>query len=323
MHPIIELVFARNTEAIKNAIKQGTSANQPEGMDRTILALAAACNYIDVMEAVVGAGADINKTNADDLGYTPLIEAAREGHLEAVKWLLDNGADIEGKDSREGGALLHAAIGAHKEVLEYLLAKGADVNAMDNNGRTAAHYLCQFAMQWGSAKITQTVNGVTTELENPQFKKHTEIFKILLDNMKEVNLFSSYGYTPLHHAAETNNVTFINMLLDHGAEVNIINPKDYTSLHAACDAGNLEAAQALVARHAFINIEDKDGFSPLLGAVVSGNVSLVKFLVEKGAMKDIAAKVQYGIVEPGDTPITVAQKQGNLEMMQLLYNSVN
>ena len=47
------------------------------------------------MEALVEAGADIDK--ASDIGDTPLIRAAEEGHTAAVEWLLEDHADFHTK----------------------------------------------------------------------------------------------------------------------------------------------------------------------------------------------------------------------------------
>jgi ankyrin repeat protein len=40
-------------------------------------------------------GANLEEPN--DEGYTPLMEASREGHMEVVEFLLDKGADVNAK----------------------------------------------------------------------------------------------------------------------------------------------------------------------------------------------------------------------------------
>ena len=60
---------------------------------------------------------------------TPLSLAAKQGHCEMVKVLLDKGADINAQGGRYGNALQAASFGGYKQVVKTLLDKGADVNA--------------------------------------------------------------------------------------------------------------------------------------------------------------------------------------------------
>ena len=55
-------------------------------------------------------------------------DAAAKGNIDAVKYHLETGADVNAKGYR-GFTLLHyAARNGHKEIVELLIAKGADVN---------------------------------------------------------------------------------------------------------------------------------------------------------------------------------------------------
>jgi ankyrin repeat protein len=70
----------------------GPDPNATDAYGMTGLYRAAANNKIDNMAALVTAGANIDY--ADHHGGTALIVATINGHTEAIKWLLDNGANI-------------------------------------------------------------------------------------------------------------------------------------------------------------------------------------------------------------------------------------
>ena len=80
---------------------------------------------------IVDTGDDVNSK-----GITSLIGAAAGDHIEIVQALIDAGADVNAKDHSGWTALDHAAVKGHTEIVKILLKAGADVNAKDSNGGT-------------------------------------------------------------------------------------------------------------------------------------------------------------------------------------------
>ena len=66
--------------------------------------------------------------------------AAKTGHLEAIQRALSSGAAVEDRDPELGGTALHwAAITGQAEAIRLLLEQGANVTAADRDGATALH----------------------------------------------------------------------------------------------------------------------------------------------------------------------------------------
>lgn len=67
-----------------------------------------------------------------DFGATPLLCAALGGHIEAVKVLIDRGADVNAKANGFGSIgqtpLTAAAYGGHADIAKLLIERGADID---------------------------------------------------------------------------------------------------------------------------------------------------------------------------------------------------
>jgi ankyrin repeat protein len=82
-------------------------------------------------------------TRDDEDRNTPLILAAKNGHVEAVRALLQSGADVQRSSAKTETALHWAAWNGHPEVCSLLLDWGAKVNTMGGGGTwkaTALHW---------------------------------------------------------------------------------------------------------------------------------------------------------------------------------------
>jgi ankyrin repeat protein len=79
------------------------------------------------IERLIGRDVDINCQGK--FGQTPLFEAALAGQLEAVRFLLNHGADPRILSNDCAGPLFFACARGYIEIVNLLIEHGADVNA--------------------------------------------------------------------------------------------------------------------------------------------------------------------------------------------------
>jgi len=93
----------------------------------TALTYVAGKGNMEAAKFLISKGADVNEGS-------PMTSAASEGRREMMEYLLSQGATLK---SRRGGGntiLMEAASRGHRNVVELLVSKGEDVNAVDENG---------------------------------------------------------------------------------------------------------------------------------------------------------------------------------------------
>ena len=108
---------------VQMLIKSGNAGNTyNEAMQ-----IACYYNQTSCLELMIEAGADVNEGSKSSMS-TPLNSAARGGSLDCVKLLLQNRANINGKEGGEQPLSIACQYG-NLEVAEYLIQHGADINS--------------------------------------------------------------------------------------------------------------------------------------------------------------------------------------------------
>jgi ankyrin repeat protein len=160
------------------------------------LCMAVMMNRFDILDMFVEAGADLN------LGYKPgdkepLVIALTHGNLEAVKYLVEHGAEIN-------GAYIVISCG-EMEMLRYFVEHGMDVNLKTAAGNTALNV----ALNNGSVNIV----------------------RYLLEQGADVNARGRNGDTPIYRALKVVNPEFVALLLAHdGIDFSIKNDKGESAM---------------------------------------------------------------------------------------------
>lgn len=121
--------------------RAATPAPDGSGSGHTSLHVAAASGCLPIVQALLGAGADVNARRA--MGATPLHWACRGGHVDAVRALIAAGARPSEADGLGLTPAHLAAVRGHASVLQALAqAAGACLHARTPAGRTALHGVC-------------------------------------------------------------------------------------------------------------------------------------------------------------------------------------
>lgn len=117
--------------------------------EQSLLSIASQYGHDNIVNYLISKGAKIE--DQDEYGSTPLHYAARSGHLDVVKILINAGADVNKKAMKKFVRLygidtqkitgtketpLHNACSlGHLEVVKYLLSCGARLDLVDHYGR--------------------------------------------------------------------------------------------------------------------------------------------------------------------------------------------
>lgn len=181
---------------------------------------------------MAGCDLDYNKEIAGSL----IFHAVSNGNHACVKALIDNGASIHTKTSRNGVHPLHVACAMGDEVMvKLLLDNGVNVDV-------------------------GTSRDDMTSLTIAMLGSHMGIVHLLLAHGANVNHKSAIcGSSLLHTAVKQGTAQVVEVLLEAGADINSENTIRRTPLHIAVGAGNDSIVALLIKRGVNVNCGGQEG----------------------------------------------------------------
>jgi ankyrin repeat protein len=264
---------------------------------------------------VRGGSPDRGRRSPRPGGMSPLHYAARDGRLDIAQALVAAGADVNAREANDITPLLTAISNNHVDVAQFLIDHGADVNASDWYGRTPLWSAVETRnMDVDNASFENGIDRapflalITTLLDhgaNPNARTAEQppvrpSFLRVTGTLEWVNFT---GMTPFIYAARAGDVTVMRALLAHGADPNITTFGGTTALMAASgvnwvfsqtyDEGQkalLDAVQLCFDLGQDVNATNSMGITALIGAANRGSDDIIRFLVSKGAKLDAKDK---------------------------------
>jgi len=223
-------------------------------------------NDLASLKARLAKGADVN--TRDQRGSTLLMHAAAFGSPEAVKLLLESGAQVNAKNDLEATALILGA--GNPEKARMLVEKGADVNAHSKLGRTPL--MIAASCDGCSATVKLLLDkGADPNAKDNEGALAAGAAVIVPENGAGRRPRAKQGDTALAAAARADNSDSVNLLLAKGVGADAGDGQGYTPLSWAASNCNLEAVKLFLSKGADVNSANTSG-----GEVKFGKIQLIK-----------------------------------------------
>ena len=296
--------------------KRGERPSDPRG---TPLHYAALCGLDVVVKSLIAQHSPNLDTRCFDHKSTALLLASRRGHVEAIRVLLDNDADANGRNRFKSTPLHLASTRGHAEAVRLLLERGANVTLKDDQG-FEAFALANQGGHWKVARVfLEFGHGVGlvghhinqwSPLNRALFEGDIGLACDLIERGADPTVQAHDQLVPLQAASLGGRAEAIRILLEHGVDVTAHN--NYGSpLHLASVAGHVEVVRILLKHGADAATRGKKGWTSLHVASFGGHIGVVRILLQHGT--DLTSRNDEGWAS-----LHLASFGGHVEIVRLL-----
>jgi len=263
-------------------------------------------------------------------GMSALHLAAREGHLDAARALVEAGADVNVVAVTDKmPPITTAIINGYFDLAYFLLDHGANPNLTTTGALTPLW--AAIDQGWAARTWYPAANS------EQQKVTHLDLMKALIDHGANVNArtgpklwFRTFhgdwvdpdGSTAFWRAAQANDIPAMRLLVAAGADPKIPTAHGCSPLQVAAGYGyqpqtsnfapdaRLASVKYLVEEAgADVNSKDDKGYTPLHGAALMNDKALIDYLVGKGG--DVKVRANYVFGRNSDTDASVEPGKGD------------
>ena len=350
-------INARNKNggtALSSAIGTGNKTivtlllNAGAQIDSYSLAIALQCSHIEILELIIDKSANKQKARNEALGFAALLNKP-----EYIRKLIEQGADVNARNSQNKTPLLIAAEKGHEKCVQLLLEAKADVTLQDDAKLDALAY----AKNNGHETIVRMFEQALSDklykqrafLEAAKHGEKAVIEELLKQGIDKNNVQDAQGNTALICAVANGHTQIVDLLLKENVEINSANKKNETALTLAVRKADRALVQALIAfpeRIALPHLERSLRIAAYRGlneivtlltnahsnkiraracvlyaAVEGRKKELIEGLIKEGVDINTAYVIHYAISSPDVTPLMFAVVRNLNDMVKWLLNN--
>lgn len=237
--------------AIASASVVSNGIDHQDAFMRTALHYASEQGHLLAIRILIESGCRLDITAAD--GLTPLHVAVVKNHIDVVKTLIKAGSNVNYKTHEKMTSLHFAASRGYLDLVKLLVNSGAYLESRDTNERTALYLAAG--------------------------RGHVDVVKYLIAAGANVNGEEIHAYTPLCEAVWQRYAAVVEILLSSGARIT----HSHRLLHNAIIQRQEEIVKMLTTFGGGINLHNDNGDTPLLLAARLSQPAIAKVLLAKGA----------------------------------------
>ncbi|XP_059922006.1 inversin isoform X1 [Gadus macrocephalus] len=253
------------------------------------------------------------RDNEDQFGRTPLMYCVLADRLDCAEALLKAGASVNKTDHSQRTALHLTAHKGNVRFLKLLLSRRADWLQKDLEGMTPLHLatrhpslkpLALLLKHIGPGEVDTQDKNKQTALHWSAFYNRPEHVRLLIKHDSNIGIPDSEGKIPLHwaaHSQEPSATQTVRCILEAAPTESLLNWQDYegrTPLHFAVADGNEAVVDLLTSYHGCsVTAYDNLFRTPLHWAALLGHARIVHLLLERNTSGTIPSDSQ------GATPL--------------------
>lgn len=226
---------------------------------------------ISKLERAIKKGVDINKQ--DENGNSLLFNLVSLKKYEAIKLLLNYGADRYLENKFAKNPLDEACEKSDGAMVRFLLENGFDINMKNSTGRTI--------------------------LQNTAILSNEKIFQVLMTYKPDFNIKDNSGKTVLFHAVLGKNINILKDAINNVEDLNSLDNKYQTALFSAVLQDDANIALTLINHGINVNFLDKNGENVLYNAIIQGelNIPVIEALIKKNINMNVVDNKNRTIID--------------------------